>query len=448
MIPKEVNERLTRVGPGTPMGRLMRHYWMPVAAAVQLEENPVKKVRILGEDLVVYRDRSGNLGLIDEPCPHRRVSLEYGIPEAEGLRCPYHGWLFNHHGQCTEQPAEPWNSTFKDRVKTKAYPVQQMGGLLWAYMGEGEPPLPPRYDLFVWDNVVRQIGETHLPCNYLQCMENGLDQAHAEWLHGYYMNYVYERRGGPRMQALPGNGKHVKFGFSRFEHGIITRRVVGGMSEEDDLWTVGHAVVFPIIRRVGTTFQIRVPIDDENTLHYNYIVYRPGVALPPQESVPLYELPLKDEHGRYLVDVLLVQDFMAWSSQGRIARRDLERLGQSDIGIIFYRNLILEQLDKMERGETPINIFTDPAKNQCISLPQEALGYDRQSAKPSELMFTAAQGPQPPSDLKFSAKREWLFQLAREADERVARGEPLLPPMVSPVYPIVPGEHVELRLVP
>ena len=102
----------------------------------------------------------------------------------------------------------------------------------------------------------------------------------------------------------------------------------------------------------------------------------------------------------------------------------------------------------MERGETLINIFNDPAKNQCIALPQDGLDYDTKSAKPSELMFTAAQGPQPPSDLRFSAKREWLFQIGRDADERVARGEPLLPPMVSPVYPIVPGQHVELRLVP
>ena len=125
MLSKEMNEMLTRVGAGTPVGELMRRYWHPIAATVELDENPVKKVRLLGEDLVLYRDRSGNLGLIDEPCPHRRVSLEYGIPEEEGLRCPYHGWLFNHEGKCTEQPAEPWNSTFKDRVTTKAYKAQE-----------------------------------------------------------------------------------------------------------------------------------------------------------------------------------------------------------------------------------------------------------------------------------------------------------------------------------
>ncbi len=107
MLTKEMNQRLTQVGPGTPGGEMLRRYWHPIATSVELEENPVKKVRVMCEDLVLYRDKSGNLGLIDEPCPHRRVSLEYGIPENEGLRCPYHGWLFNHEGRCLEQPAEP-----------------------------------------------------------------------------------------------------------------------------------------------------------------------------------------------------------------------------------------------------------------------------------------------------------------------------------------------------
>src|SRR3989449_1646358 len=128
MLSKELNEKLTRVGPGTAGGDLLRYYWHPVAGSAELEENPVKKVRILGEDLVLFRDRSGRLGLIDEPCPHRRVSMEYGIPETEGLRCPYHGWVFNHEGRCLEQPAEPWDSTFKDRVTTKSYPVEELQG--------------------------------------------------------------------------------------------------------------------------------------------------------------------------------------------------------------------------------------------------------------------------------------------------------------------------------
>src|SRR5688572_27767940 len=127
MLSKELNERLTRVGPGTPGGELLRRYWHPIAGTAELDVEPVKKVRLLGEDLVLYRDQSGTLGLIDQRCPHRRVSLEYGIPESEGLRCPYHGWRFNQEGKCLEQPCEPWDSTFKDRITTRAYPVQEMG---------------------------------------------------------------------------------------------------------------------------------------------------------------------------------------------------------------------------------------------------------------------------------------------------------------------------------
>ena len=193
MLSKDLNSMLTQVGPGTPGGALLRYYWYPVAATVELDENPVKKVRLLSEDLVLYRDRSGNLGLIDEQCPHRRVSMEYGIPEEEGLRCPYHGWLFNHEGRCLEQPAEPWNSTFKDRVTTKAYRVQELGGLVFAYLGPEPAPLLPRYDLYIWDNVVRQIGATMVPCNWLQPMENSVDPVHVEWLHAYFFNYVLER---------------------------------------------------------------------------------------------------------------------------------------------------------------------------------------------------------------------------------------------------------------
>ncbi|MEK7217266.1 MAG: Rieske 2Fe-2S domain-containing protein, partial [Chloroflexota bacterium] len=274
MLTKEVNELLTQVGPGTPGGRLLRYYWYPIAPAAELEENPVKKVRLLGEDLVLYRDRSGNLCLIDEPCPHRRVSMEYGIPEQEGLRCPYHGWLFNHEGRCTEQPAEPWNSTFKDRVTTKAYKVEALGGLIFAYLGPDPAPLLPRYDLLVWDNVMRHIGVTMIPCNWVQCMENSMDPVHVEWLHGYYLDYVWARKGLP--MAPRSAGRHQKIGFDRFEHGIVKRRVVEGHTEEHDAWRVGHPVVFPNILRSGTGFQYRVPVDDTHTHHIIYQVYVTG----------------------------------------------------------------------------------------------------------------------------------------------------------------------------
>ena len=129
MLSAEENTTLTQVGPGTPMGRLLRWYWHPIAAATQLDENPVMRVKLLGETLVLYRNRRGGLGLIGERCAHRRVDLIFGMPEPEGLRCPYHGWLYDETGQCLEMPAESVDSTFPSRVKIDAYPVQELAGL-------------------------------------------------------------------------------------------------------------------------------------------------------------------------------------------------------------------------------------------------------------------------------------------------------------------------------
>ena len=140
MLSVEQNKLLTQVGPGTPTGELMRRYWHPIAGSAEMRENPTKGVRILGEDLVLYKDRSGGLGLIQESCPHRRVNLLYGIPEQQGIRCPYHGWLFDESGRCLEMPAEAPDSTFKDRVTARTYPVQELGGLIFAYLGPKPAP--------------------------------------------------------------------------------------------------------------------------------------------------------------------------------------------------------------------------------------------------------------------------------------------------------------------
>lgn len=452
MLTEQMNERLTQVGPGTPMGTLLRYYWYPIAGSSQLDINPVLKVRVLGEDLVLYRDRSGNLGLIDEPCPHRRVSMEYGIPEPEGLRCPYHGWVFNQEGRCLEQPAEPWDSTFKDRVTTKAYKVQELGGLIFAYLGDEPAPLLPRYDLLVWDNVVRQIGVTVLPCNFVQCMENALDPTHAEWLHGYYMNYLWSER----KAELPPRGtpRHKKIGFDRFEHGIIKRRVVEGTDEEDEAWKVGHPTIFPWINRLGSSghymFQYRWPIDDTHTLHIDYAVFRPGISVPAQESVPVYEIPCQDEDGKFMTEVVLQQDFFAWASQGPIAERDKEHLGQSDIGVIMFRELLFEQLERVERGEDPMEVYRDPDKNACIELFQEEHFGTRGSRQGPpggprggrRSRFTEAGLKQ--NSLKFSPMVNTLRDLFEEAEERASKGEVLLPAPPRPDYSVDGTQHREV----
>src|SRR6185312_2099390 len=126
MLTATENEKLSRVGPGTPMGKLMRWYWQPIAAAAELVENPIKRIRLLGEDLVLYRDTSGRLGLVENRCAHRLVKLEYGYPVEDGIRCPYHGWTYDGTGACVLQPAEPEGSTFKDKVRLVAYPVQEL----------------------------------------------------------------------------------------------------------------------------------------------------------------------------------------------------------------------------------------------------------------------------------------------------------------------------------
>ena len=430
MLAKELNERMTRVGPGTPMGELMRRYWHPVAAAVELEENPVKKVRLLCEDLVLYRDKSGNLGLIDEPCPHRRVSLEYGIPEAEGLRCPYHGWVFNHEGRCLEQPAEPWDSTFKDRVTTKSYPVQEFAGLVFAYLGPSPAPLIPRYDVYVVDNAVRHIGGAMLPCNWIQCMENSLDPVHAEWLHSYYSNYVRERQGKPpRPRPVR---RHKRIGFTRFEHGILKRRVLDGHTQEDESWTDGHPIVFPNMLRQGNggasgfyMFEIRVPVDDDHTWHIMYVAHRPGVPAAPQESIPYFEVPLYQEDGRLRNDFVTGQDHMAWVTQGPIARRDLEHLGQSDVGVIMYREMLLEQIDRVERGEDPMEFYRDPAKNQRIDMPHEGI----RSTEPYP-GYKMRGG-----HMRFDPKFDEVADLYHAAEATSAAGGRFLPWTVPPLIP-------------
>jgi 5,5'-dehydrodivanillate O-demethylase len=390
MLTAKENERLMRVGPGTPMGELMRRYWHPVAAVAELDENPVKAVKILGESLVVYRDRKGGYGLIDDTCPHRRISLEYGIPENEGLRCPYHGWLFDGSGQCLEMPAESPESTFPSRVKIKGYPAEELGGLVFAYLGPAPAPLLPRWDLYVMDNVVRDIGSTVIPCNWMQCMENSLDPTHTEWLHGHYYNYVMEQKGAEGLtdptyrRFVPRViGSHEKIGFDVFEHGIVKRRIRAGFDESHPMWRIGHPIVFPNVLRVGTTFQIRVPMDDTHTWHLMYGAYPnpPGEPGYRQEKIPFYQIPLKDSGARFVTDFVLGQDMMAWATQGELADRGQEKLGESDKGIILYRRLLREQMALVEDGGEPMNTFRDPEQNEIIHLFQERTMEDAARAR-------------------------------------------------------------------
>ena len=393
------NKLLTEVGRGTPMGELMRRYWQPIGAAVDLESKWTKRVRLLGEDLVIFKDRQGRLGLIAEQCPHRRASFAHGIPTENGIRCPYHGWEYNAQGKCIHQPNEQDKCAFRDKVSTDAYPVQEMGGMLFAYMGPQPQPLLPRWDGFVAQNTIRIMGRTILPINWLQIMENSLDPVHTEWLHGHHYEFLKEQEG----IKVAISTRHLKIDFKEFEYGMTKHRLLEGHSEDGDDWKVGHPIVFPNMLAVGNgdeksryySFQMRVPVDDTHTMHLWFNAYVPpqGVAVPEHllEKVHTYEVPFMDEKGEYIVDNVDGQDMMAWISQGAIADRSLENLGATDKGIVMYRRMLKREMQKVQAGIDPMGIVRDSARNERIDLPNEKKKHHNSDGFTSFMMRTHAK---------------------------------------------------------
>jgi len=379
MVTAEENELLTRVGPGTRMGNLLRRYWHPVAAVDEMRDRWTKRVRIFGEDLVLFKDRSGKLGLIGEFCPHRRASLAYGIPQTDGIRCPYHGWKFDGSGHCLEQPNEPEGSSFKDKITTAGYPVEELGGMIFAYLGPQPAPLLPRLDGYVASPAIRTVGVATIDCNWLQIMENSVDPIHTEWLHGVLYEFIKEKEGIKVAIAR----HHDRIAFDEFDHGIVKRRLMVGQSEDSDDWRVGHPVVFPNILAVGSggglwqqyTFQTRVPIDDTHTLHWWYHAYVPpkGANIPQHllDRVPVYSPPIKDANGEYMLDFIHVQDIMVWETQGPIADRSRESLSATDRGVTMYRKMLRREMERSEAGEDPMGVVRDPMRNRVVELPLE-----------------------------------------------------------------------------
>ena len=386
MLTQEENEILTRVGPGTPGGELMRRYWHPISTSVQMGPISVRQVRILCEDLVLYRDRRGELGLIGDRCIHRAFKMKYGVPEEDGLRCPYHGWLYNAEGQCTEMPLEPPNSGFKDKILIKGYPVQEMGGLVWAYLGPDPAPLLPQWDLYVREDGYREIVGHQLPCNWLQCAENRADLGHAIYLHGRLYQYALEQRGmvndDPRtiyngMMAAQNErlrrGTYPKWRPVYNEFGLAKGNMNSDMSEDSPSWVYGtNPILFPYQLMFGPhqagemrrSYQMSVPIDDENTWHFMYycFTFPPEVGVPRQESVPYTELPIMDKDGDAILEPVIHQDMIAWWGQGELTDRTKEHLGVSDTVVIAYRKMLKQQIQIVMEGGEPINVFRDPEK--------------------------------------------------------------------------------------
>jgi 5,5'-dehydrodivanillate O-demethylase len=372
-VTPEQAEALTRVGRDTPMGELFRRYWLPVAASVELRPGAARAVRLLGEDLALFRTTEGAVGLVDARCPHRGASLAEGFADDRSLRCPYHGWAFDPCGTCVDVSALTNRDRVMAQAATTAYPALELGGLVFAYLGPSPGPTLPRFDLFVADDALRDIGRAVVPCNWLEIMENSVDPVHLEWLHGRHLGAVRADRGLP----TPGRyaRRHVEIGFDEFEHGIIKRRVLDGGVRGDDDWAVGHPLVFPNMVRVGAhrqhRFQIRVPVDDTHTLHWWYSCYFPARGAPAieQESIPVYEVPFRDDDG-FITDFVDGGDIMTWVTQGAIADRTREHLVDTDRGIVLYRGMLQREAARVADGQDPMGVSRVPDAD-VIELAQE-----------------------------------------------------------------------------
>ena len=394
MLSEKQNRALTEVGAGTGMGELLRRYWMPIAAVAELDDRPTKPVRLMGEDLVLYKDKSGTYGLLDRHCAHRRADLCYGFAEDRGLRCHYHGWLYSETGHCLAQPFEEIahpEARFKDRIAIKAYPVEAKAGLLWAYLGPAPAPLVPTWEPFTWTNGFVQIVFAEIPCNWFQAQENSIDPVHFEWLHG---NWSRVLRGADGPKAPP----HLKLGFEEFDYGFVYRRVMEGYSEANELWAVGRTCLWPNCLFTGAHFEWRVPIDDANTLSVGWFFDRVPNEMEPftQDRIPSWYAPVKDPvTGRFITTHVMNQDFIAWVGQGTIADRMEEHLGESDRGIIMMRRKMLEQIEVVGAGGEPKAVVRDAEANRSISLP--IIGRDRylKGAPRGQLLREASSTPGP-----------------------------------------------------
>ena len=399
MESEEANRYMTSVGPGTPCGELLRRYWHPFAVAAELSpEHPTRRVRLLGENLVAFQETDGGYGLVAERCSHRGVSLYYGYVEDGGIRCAYHGWLYDASGRCLEQPFETKQSTTKNAFRHPAYPVQQLGGLLFAYMGPSPSPLLPRWDVLAREDGTRTI-EVHpaINCNWLQCQENSLDPLHNFYLHGRMMVRMGIRRGDPRPP--------LAYTFQECEWGIVKRNVYGG--DGKDPWEeLGHPAVFPnmlrhvvegraqgrgvppieIIGSLPIDLQYRVPIDDTHTqiIVVDFSPTEDGSAVTDALSgVPVTYLQIKDAEGVYLMDTFASQDEMAWETQGPVTDRTHERLGLSDTGVVTWRRMLQEQIRLVQDGGEPMALVRDPAENEVIDLgPSRMWNGEKFVAKP------------------------------------------------------------------
>src|SRR5215208_2572121 len=398
MLSREDNERLCRVGPGTPMGEMMRRYWQPALLSWEVNENdgaPVR-VRLLGEDLVAFRDTNGRVGLVDAYCPHRRAPMFYGRNEECGIRCVYHGWKFDVDGRCVEVPSLPENNPFIDKVRIKSYPTYEKAGVIFAYMGPLERlPGFPDYEWMRAPDTHRHVTKNYQASNYLQALEGGLDTSHSTFLHNNVLgnrNTMRNRDPAPQIDVYPTN-----YGYSY----VSTRKI----SEEDRYIRIYHYVM-PFQQMRGDVTNdggqrskvpkidghFWVPIDDYQTHVWNWMYGIDEAAVITPEFAEMDEKRAgrgKDDYipgtfklkrnpsNDHLIDRNLqktktytgivgvgTQDVAVQEGMEPIADRTEEHLIWTDKAVMAMRRMLLEATRAVGRGEDPPGL--DPASHSGI----------------------------------------------------------------------------------
>ena len=405
MISAEQNDRITRVGPGTPAGTLLRHYWQPVALSEELSgPRPARAVRLMGQDFVLFRDEQGRVGLLDRRCPHRAADLSYGRLEDGGLRCLFHGWLFDVTGQCIDTPGEPEGSRLCEHIRQPSYPVVEKSGIVFAWIGGGEPAAFPAFDCFVAPGTHTFAFKGHFGCNWLQALEVGIDPAHASFLHRFFKDedtsaaYGRQFRGASAGTEIPMT--RVLREFARPE--IRAERSPWGMrvtalrrlSEAQTHVRVTNLVfpqafVIPMSAEMTIT-QWHVPIDDENC--YWYAIFTSFGAPVDKDKMraqrlELYELPdylprrnrandwgydPREQSSETFTGMgfdINVHDQWACESMGAIQDRTRENLGSTDKAIVLYRRLLNQAIDVAAKGETPL-MKLGPADAEALTGPE------------------------------------------------------------------------------
>jgi phthalate 4,5-dioxygenase oxygenase subunit len=400
MPSQEENRLLTQTGPGTPCGGFMRRYWQPVALSEQLENEAPLRIKIMGEELVLFRDDEGHLGLLGLHCSHRGADLALGRIEDGGIRCLYHGWLYDVHGRCLEQPAEPSESDFKTKIRHKAYPCQERAGLIFTYMGPGNPPLLPDYEPLTVAPDHRYAYKVLHECNWLQAHEGEIDPAHLSYLHRRAKQPEWRQRaikGTQRAQAMDFYRSDTAPTIEAEETDFGVRVCSVRKAGTDGVYLRVTNSVFPNVSTIigpmagdGYDINWHVPVDDTSHWKFVLIFRRSGpleardwknINLTRSEITADYRL-IRDSRNNYLQDresmktgnfsgmgtVNIAQDAAMVQSPGTIQDRTEEHLGTTDKAIIANRRALIKAIQAVQAGQEPPHVIRDATKKQVTGL--------------------------------------------------------------------------------